>query len=152
MSETNQPKKRLRRNLDSDVNLSNRKSYNKFIKDTGRTDITYEMFSTIPNMVHEKMVEKLYTQSYFIKIPGLGVLKLFKVKPFAKNGSRINWKHFQETGERVLNRNTHTNGYMFKVHLYMNNKKNPVLSCFDFVLSRKHKRHLAQLIFSNKIK
>lgn len=155
MSETNQPAnqppKRLRKNLNSDVNLHNKKAYTKFIKETGRKDITYEMFSKIPELVHEKMIQKLYTQSYYIKIPELGVLKLFKVKPFVKNGSRINWKHFNETGERVLNRNTHTNGYMFKVHLYTYNKKNSTLSCFDFVLARKHKRHLAKLIFSNKI-
>lgn len=152
MSEANQPKKRQRKNINSDVNLHNLKSYNQFIRETGREDISLEMFLTVPNLVHEKIVEKLFTQSYYIRIPDLGVIKLFKVKPFVKSGSRIDWKYFRETGIRVLNRNSHTNGYMFKVHLYMYTRKNPTLSCFDFVLNRKHKRHLAQLIFTNKIK
>ena len=151
-NENNQPKKKQRKNIPSDVNLLSRKNYNKFIKETGRKDITYEMFSSVPEMVHQKMVEKIYTQSYYIKIPELGVLKLFKVKPFSKSGARIDWKHFQKTGERVLNRNSHTNGYMFKVHLYLNHKKNPTLSCFDFHLNRTHKRNLAKLIFNNKVK
>ena len=152
MIEKDQPIKKQRKNIPSDINLHNKKSYNKFIKDTGRKDITYEMFLMVPLTVHEKMVEKIYSQSYYIKIPEFGILKMFKVKPFSKSGARIDWKHYRKTGERFLNRNSHTNGYMFKVHLYLNYKKNPTLSCFDFHLSRRHKRNLAKLIFNNKVK
>lgn len=139
-----------RKNLNSDVNLSTRKAYNQFIKDTGRTDIPYETFILVPKLVHERMIEKLYSQSYFIKIPELGVLKMFKVKPFVKYA--VDWKRFSETKEIVKLRNTHTNGFLFKVHLYINYKKNPVMSCFTFHLARLHRRNLAKLIFNNKVK
>lgn len=139
-----------RKNLNSDVNLNTKKAYNQFIKETGKTDIPYEIFTLIPKLVHERMIEKLYSQSYFIKIPDLGVLKMFKVKPFRKYA--VDWKRFSETKEIVKLRNTHTNGFLFKVHLYINYKKNPVMSCFSFYLARAHRRNLAKLIFNNKVK
>jgi len=151
MSE-NQTNPKQRKNLESDVNMLNMSAYRRFLKDTGRKDISYEMFSSIPVLVHEKMINKLYSQSYYIKIPELGVLKLIKIKPFSKNASRVDWNHFRKTGERVLNRNSHTNGYMFKVHLYLNYKRNPILSCFNFMLNRTNKRNLGKLIFNNKVK
>ena len=77
-----QPLKKLRKNLASDVNCSNLQNYKKFIKETGRTDITYKMFSEIPSLVHGKIVDKVFTQSYYIKLPELGILKLIKVKPY----------------------------------------------------------------------
>jgi hypothetical protein len=152
MKKSDQPKVKQRKNLISDVNCSNSESYRKFIKETGRKDITYEMFSKIPALVHEKIVERIFTQSYFIKIPDLGILKMIKVKPYGKRSSTMDWAYYNKTGEVVPKRNTHTNGYVFKVHLYTYIKKYPLLSCFDFHFHRRHRRNLAQLIFSNKVK
>ena len=146
----NQPKQRKR--LASDINYSTSEHYREFIKETGRKDITYKMFSQIPSLVHGRMIEKLYTQSYFIRIPELGSLKLLKVKPITTGEARIDWNYFNKTGERVLRRNSHTNGYMFKFHLYTYGKKHPIYNCFHFYPNRTHKRNMAKLIFQNKIK
>jgi len=147
-----QPKQKQRKRLASDINCSNKKYYNKFIKETGRTDITYKMFSEIPTLVHGRMIEKLYTQSYFIRIPELGSLKLLKLKPVVTTDARVDWGYFNKTGEKVLRRNSHTGGYMFKLHLYTYGKKVPMYNCFNFYPSRTHKRNMAKLIFQNKIK
>jgi hypothetical protein len=151
-NQQNQPKNKQRKRLPSDINCSTKAYYKKFIKETGRTDITYEMFSEIPSLVHGRMIEKLYTQSYFIRIPELGSLKLLKVKPLIDGQARIDWDYFQKTGERVYRRNSHTGGYMFKIHLYTYGKKYPIYNCFHFYPSRTHKRNMAKLIFNNKIK
>lgn len=147
-----QPKQKQRKKLGSDINCSTLKYYRQFIKETGRTDITYKMFSEIPSLIHGRMIEKLYTQSYFIRIPELGSLKLLKVKPITNGDARVDWDYYNKTGERVLRRNSHTNGYMFKFHLYTYGKKHPIYNCFHFYPSRTHKRNMAKLIFQNKIK
>lgn len=151
-SQPQQPLKKLRKNLASDVNCSNLQNYKKFIKETGRTDITYKMFSEIPSLVHGKIVDKVFTQSYYIKMPELGILKLIKVKPYGYRSSTMDWAYYNKTGQVVSKRNTHTNGYIFKFHLYPYIKKKPILSCFDLYFHRTHKRNLAQLIFNNKVK
>jgi hypothetical protein len=145
-------KNKERKNLQSDVNLTTIAAYKRFVKETKRTDISFEVYKKIPDLVHERMLEKLYSQSYYIKVPEFGTIRLIKVKPFKKSEARVDWKHYMKTGERIFIRNSHTNGYMFKIQLYMNYKKNPLLSCFDFYLARNNKKTLASLIFSNKIK
>lgn len=141
-----------RNNLVSDVNYSTNTAYRKFIKETGRTDISFETFSKVPEVVHGKMFDKVVTQSYYIRIPKLGVLKLLKVKPVSKSYSRVDWNLYNKTGTLAYHRNAHTQGYMFKIHLYTYGKKYPMLSCFHFNLARNHRRSLAKLILSNKIK
>lgn len=141
-----------RKNISSDVNYSNKKAYGLFIKETGRKDITFKMFSGIPEKVHHKMIQKIFTQSYYIRIPKLGVLKLLKIKPVTNSSGRVDWNLFKKTGTIAYHRNTHTQGYMYKVHLYTYGKKYPMLTCFHFKLSRDFSKQLAQLIFKNKIK
>jgi hypothetical protein len=141
-----------RKNISSDINYSTQKAYKQFLKETGREDITYEMFSGVPPKVHAKMIQKIFTQSYYIRIPKLGVLKLLKIKPVTNSSGRVDWNYFKKTGTIAYHRNTHTKGFMYKVHLYTYGKKYPMLTCFHFKLSRDFSKQLAQLIFKNKIK
>jgi hypothetical protein len=144
--------KKSRKKFISDVNKSNIKAYKQFIKDTGRSDITYETFSSIPEKVNTKMFEKLLTGAYTIKLPKFGILKLIKVKPIKEAKTRIDWGLFNSQNIYAPYRNSHTEGYIYKVHMYFYEKKNPVLSFFKFRLSQKHRRYLAKLIKTNELK
>jgi hypothetical protein len=135
----------------SDVNYSNKKAYNQFLKETKRSDITYEMFSKIPQMVHERMISKMYSGAYSVRIPKLGLFRLLKVAPFGEPHATIDWGRYRKTGIWAPYRNTHTDGYIYKVHLYSYSKKFPELGFFRFRLAIKHQRHLAQLIKNNEI-
>jgi len=135
----------------SDVNNSNKEAYAKFLKDTGRSDITYQMFSSIPALVHDKMIDKIFSGKYSIRIPKLGLLRLLKVNSVGGSYKRIDWSRYQETGVWAPHRNTHTDGFIYKVHLYFYERKYPELGFFRLRLARKHQRRLAQLIFDNKI-
>jgi hypothetical protein len=146
------PTTKERKNISSDVNYSTQKAYRLFQKETGRKDITYEMFVGIPPKVHSKMIKKIFSQSYYIRIPKLGVLKLLKIKPVTTSNGRVDWNLFKKTGTVAYHRNTHSQGFMYKVHLYTYGKKYPMLTCFHFKLAREHSKQLAQLIFKNKIK
>jgi len=146
------PTTKERKNIRSDINYSTRKAYSLFLKETGRKDITFEMFQSVPVKVHHKMIQKVFSQSYYIRIPKLGVLKLLKIKPVTTSNGRVDWNLFKKTGVVAYHRNTHTQGYMYKVHLYTYGKKYPMMTCFHFKLSREFSKQLAQLIFKNKIK
>jgi hypothetical protein len=135
----------------SDVNYSNRKAYSQFLKETQRSDITYEMFTKIPQMVHERMISKMYSGAYSIRIPKLGLFRLLKVNPFNKSHAIIDWGRYRKTGVWAPYRNTHTDGFMYKVHLYSYVKKSPELGFFKFKLAGRHQRNLAQLIKNNEI-
>ena len=112
-----------RKNISSDVNYSTQKAYRLFQKETGRRDITHEMFVGIPPKVHSKMIKKIFSQSYYIRIPKLGVLKLLKIKPVTTSNGRVDWDLFKKTGTVAYHRNTHSQGFMYKVHLYTYGKK-----------------------------
>ena len=144
--------KKSRKRFTSDVNKSNLRAYKQFLKDTGRSDISYEMFSSIPELVNEKMFQKLLKGSYTIKIPKLGILKLIKVKPIKEAKTRIDWGLYNAQNVYAPYRNSHTDGFIYKVHMYFYEKKNPVLSFFKFRLSQKHRRYLAKLIKNNELK
>lgn len=141
-----QPKQRLRKRISNDVNFYDKKAYALFIKETGRTDIPYELFKQVPLAISEKIIQKVYTRAYLIRIPKLGSYRMIKVKPFVKI---IN---FAIKDKKALLRNSHTNGYIFKLQMYLHENRNLNMGMFRFFPSRKHKRNLAKLILSNKVK
>lgn len=137
--------------LKSDVNCASRSAYKKFLEETNRTDITYEMFSQVPLLVHEEMIKKIKSGPYAIYIPKLGALKLIKVVPYLKGHALIDWGRYNKTKVWAPYRNNHSDGYVYKTHLYTYGKKYPKLSFFEFKVARKHQRELAQLIKNNEL-
>lgn len=151
MNRPNPIEKKTRKRLESEVNNSNKEAYKKFVADTGRSEISYELFTDIIKGVNKKMFTKLLEGNFTIKIPKLGILKLLKVKPIKDAKTRIDWNLYNSSNVYASYRNSHTDGYIYKVHLYQYEKKNPVLSFFKFRLSQKNRRYLAQLIKNNEI-
>jgi hypothetical protein len=139
------------RTLVSDINCTSNIAYQKFLKDTKRSDITFEMFSKITPLVHEAMIEKIKSGPYAINIPNLGVLKLLKLVPILKGHALIDWGRYNKTKVWAPHRNNHSDGYIYKTHLYTYAKKYPKLSFFDFQVARKHQRELARLIKNNEL-
>jgi hypothetical protein len=143
--------KKKRNRIAADINNTNMVAYRKFLKETGRSDIPYKTFTTIPEVMNELMFEKIKKGNYSVRIPKLGILKLLKVTAMGSEYSKIDWGRYNAEKIWAPYRNSHTNGFIYKVHLYFYEKKNPVLSFFKFKLAQKHRRHLAQLIKNNEV-
>ena len=141
-----QPKQKIRRRISNDVNFHDQAAYRLFIKETGRKDIPYELFKQIPISLSEKIIQKVYTRSYLIRIPKLGSYRLIKVKPYVK------LRNYAVSDKKAILRNTHTGGYIYKLQMYLHESRNINMGMFRFFPSRKHKRNLAKLILSNKVK
>jgi hypothetical protein len=144
--------KSQRTRLASDVNSSDIHAYRKFLKETKRSDITYEMFSKIITSVHGEIISKIQAGPYVVKIPGLGTIKLLKVIPKAKPHAMIDWGQYNKTKVWAPYRNAHSNGQVYKIHLYTYMKKYPKLGFFSFHPARVHQRALAQTIKNNDIR
>jgi hypothetical protein len=140
-----------RNTITSDINNSTRTAYRKFVKETGRSDISYEVFGDVVEVMHEKMFEKIQKGIYSIKIPKMGVMKLLRVQALGGPHTKIDWGRYNAQNIWAPHRNNHSDGLIYKVHTYFYEKKYPMLSFFKFKLSQKHRRHLAQLIKNNKL-
>jgi hypothetical protein len=135
--------------LKSDVNVTDYKAYIKFLKETKRSDISYKMFTDIVVSVHEEMISKVQQGPYAITVPGLGVLKMLKVKPIAKPHAMIDWGRYNKTKVWAPHRNNHSDGFIYKFHMYPYIKKSAKLGFFDFQPSRAHQRALAKVLKNN---
>jgi hypothetical protein len=151
MTQPTNQKTKVYKTTRSDSNNTTKKSYKEFVEQTGRSDISYKMFSSIPGLVHEKMINKIYSGRYCIRIPKMGLLKLLKVTSVGEYYKRIDWGRYKQTGVWAPHRNNHTDGFIYKVHLYFYERKYPELSFFRFKLARKQQRRLADLIFNQEI-
>ena len=137
----------------SDTNYLVLRAYHKFLKETKRKDITYKQFCAIPKKLHTKLMERLLRGRYTIRIPNLGSIKVLKTEnaiPEAKH-TIINWKVYNETGVRVPYRNSHTNGAVYKFHLYPYSKRIVQFGFYDLRAATKHKLALAKAIRDNKL-
>lgn len=140
-----------RNTITSDIHNSTRTAYRKFVKETGRSDISYEVFGEVIEVMHEKMFDKIQQGIYSIKIPKMGVIKLLRVHSLGGSHTKIDWGRYNAQSIWAPHRNNHTDGLIYKVHMYFYEKKYPMLSFFRFRLSQKHRRHLAQLIKNNEL-
>ena len=141
------------RDTSSDTNYLVLSAYEMFLKETKRRDITYKEFCGIPKKIHLKLMDRLLRGRYAIRFPNLGSIKVVKTENAIPKGKHtiINWKLYQETGVRVPYRNTHTNGAVYKFHLYPYYKRIVQFGFYDLRVSNKHKAVLAQAIRENKI-
>lgn len=141
------------RDTSSDTNYLALSAYEMFLKETKRRDITYKEFCGIPKKIHLKLMDRLLRGRYAIRFPNLGSIKVVKTENAIPKGKHtiINWKLYQETGVRVPYRNTHTNGAVYKFHLYPYYKRIVQFGFYDLRVSNKHKAVLAQAIRENKI-
>lgn len=145
-------REKQRNKITADINNSNKNAYKRFIKETGRSDISYETFAKIPETMNELMFQKVKKGIYSVKIPKMGLLKLLKVTARGEEYSKIDWGRYNAQNIWAGYRNTHSDGFIYKMHMYFYERKNPALSFFRFRLSQKHRRHLAQLIKNNEVK
>lgn len=137
----------------SDTNYLLSNAYNLFLKETKRKDISYKQFCAIPQKIHMKLVERLLRGRYSLRFPNFGSIKIVKTENAIKEGKHtiINWKLYKETGVKVPYRNTHTDGAVYKFHLYPYTKRIVQFGFYDLRMSNKHKAALAQAIRDNKI-
>ena len=150
------PQKQVRqkeKDTSSDTNFLSWRAYHKFLKDTKRKDITYKQFCAIPKKIHNKLVERLLRGRYSLRFPNFGSIKIVKTENAIKEGKHTitNWKLYHETGIKVPYRNTHTNGAIYKFHLYPYSKRIVQFGFYDLRMSNKHKAALATAIKENKI-
>jgi hypothetical protein len=149
-----QQKVRLKeRDTTSDTNFLTLRSYHKFLKETKRKDISYKQFCAIPKKLHIKLMERLLRGRYTIRIPNFGSVKVVKTDnaiPEAKH-TITNWKYYKETGIRVPYRNSHTNGAVYKFHLYPYFKRVIQFGFYDLRIATQHKKALFKAIKDNKI-
>lgn len=150
------PQKKVRvkeKDTTSDTNFLTLRSYHKFLKETKRKDITYKQFCAIPKKIHFKLVERLLRGRYSLRFPNFGSIKIVKTENAIKEGKYTitNWKVYHETGIRVPYRNTHTDGAVYKFHLYPYSKRIVQFGFYDLRMSNKHKSALAEAIRNNKI-
>ena len=141
------------RDTASDTNFVALGAYEMFLKETKRKDITYREFCGIPKKIHLKLMEILLHGIYAIRFPNLGSIKVVKTENAIQKAKHtiINWKLYHETGVKVPYRNTHTNGAVYKFHLYPYYKRIVQFGFYDLRVSNKYKQILAKAIRENKI-
>ena len=137
----------------SDTNYTALAAYELFLKETKRKDISFKEFCGIPKKIHSKLMERLLRGRYAIRFPNLGSIKVVKTENAIPKGKHtiINWKLYKESGIKVPYRNTHTNGAIYKFHLYPYYKRVVQFGFYDLKVSNKYKATLAQAIRENKI-
>lgn len=141
------------RDTTPDTNFLSLRAYNLFIKETKRKDISYKQFCAIPKKIHLKLVERLLKGRYSLRFPNFGSIKIVKTEHAIKEAKHTitNWKLYKETGIKVPYRNSHTDGAVYKFHLYPYSKRIVEFGFYDLRMSNKHKASLAQAIRENKI-
>lgn len=143
--------KKKYKSVQSDVNYTSKAAYKKFVKETGRSDISYQTYVDTITTVHQKAIDKLFSGNYSIKLPDIGLLKLLKLTPTKRLNGRIDWGLYNKTGVWAPFRNTHTDGKIYKAHFYAYHKKYVPLGFFRFQLAEKHQKALAEKIKSNTL-
>lgn len=138
-------------NLKSDVNPSSKTAYIKFVKETGRTDISYETFRSIILKVNEKVLEKVITGRYKVRFPKLGLLSLIRVTP-TKLFKKIDWGRYRKDGVYTTFKNYHTEGMMYRIFFYLYERKYPHFGFYNFKLSKANQVMLGQKIKNNEIR
>jgi hypothetical protein len=141
------------RDTSSDTNYLSLKAYHLFLKETKRKDITYKQFCGVPKKIHLKLMERLLRGRYSLRFPNFGSIKIVKTENALKEGKHtiINWKYYKETGIKVPYRNSHTDGAIYKFHLYPYSKRVAQFGFYDLRMSNRHKKALADAINNNKI-
>lgn len=137
--------------LKSDVNPSSYEAYLRFVKDTGRTDISYKRFNDIIVGVNTKVMEKVTTGRYKIRFPRLGIMSLIKTTP-TKLVKKIDWGRYHKDGVYTTFKNHHTDGFMYRVFFYLYERKNPYYGFYNFKLSKAHQVALGNKIKNNEVR
>ena len=137
--------------MKSDVNPTTIQSYRKFVRETGRSDISYEKFQSIIDKMHEKILEKVMTGRYKIRFPKLGLLSLIKVTP-TKLIKKIDWGRYHKDGVYTTFKNHHTEGMMYRIFFYMYERKYPAFGFYNFKLSKPNQVRLGRKIKNNEIR
>ncbi len=134
--------KEKRVGLTCEVSPTHVSGYWRFLKATKRTDISHALRSKIISRVNEKALDKLYTGSYNVRVPGFGIFALKKKKNVVdpvmskKNGTAVNF------------RNAHSEGWTFYVKFYHHEGTIPNLRFYTFRLTRTHKRNFKKVILN----
>jgi hypothetical protein len=139
-----------RRSIRSDVNPTSKDTYLKFITATGRSDISYNLYTSIIIKVNEKAVEKAITGRYAVRFPKLGILSLVKGTP-TKLIRKIDWGRYHKDGVYTTFKNFHTEGMMYRLFFYLYERKNTEFGFYNFLLSRSNRQLLATKVQNNEV-
>ena len=137
--------KQTRNRVSSDISLCSQEYYKKFVKETGRKDISKKMYTKIIRDVHTKAMLKLLEGRYNIKIPALGLLKITSERNSVVDTFKSN---LYKT--RIFHDNPHTNGIIYHISFYPQYGSQGVMRMFRFRAMRNYQRLFAQKIFKNE--
>lgn len=137
--------KQTRNRVASEVSLCSTKFYLKFLRETGRKDISKKTYSLIINEVNRRAMLKVLDGRYNIKIPAFGLLKL------TKGPNMVDYKKSRQYKMRIFYDNPHTNGETFHISFYQQWGTNTVLKLYKFRAMRNYQRLFAQKIFNNEL-
>lgn len=140
-----------RKSLTSDVHLTSMGMYKEFVADTGRSDISFDLYKQSIFKVNEKIMEKVTTGRYSVRFPKLGKLAMISVIP-TKLIRKIDWGRYHKDGVYTTFKNHHSDGLMYRVFFYLYEKKVPQFGFYNFKLSRNHQVALSVKILNNEIR
>lgn len=132
--------------LISEINPTFNLEYHKFISETKRYDIKCAQRTRVINRIHELAMEKLLTEGYNIRIPGIGVLALSK-----ERGLAVDRYQSKLLRKKVYHSNIHTLGYIYKVRFFTHQGSIPFLRFYKFCTAFKIKDRMKDYIFNNEI-
>lgn len=138
--------------------FKNKAAYDRFIKETGRTDITYQEFKKIPPTVNKLIREKISTGTYAVRFPKFGLLKIIGTIPYSsqpgKSGkikTRPDWAHYNKTKEMRRVPIGDSGGKVYRAYFYPYYRQFPVLGFFTFKTSSELKRLITYNVRNNKM-
>ena len=138
--------------------FGNKAAYERFIKETGRTDITYQEFKKIPPAVNKLVREKIATGRYAVRFPKFGLLKVIGTIPYSsqsgKSGkikTRPDWAHYNKTKEMRRVPVGDIEGKVYRAYFYPYYRQFPVLGFFTFKTSSELKRLITYNVRNNKM-
>lgn len=138
--------------------FGNKKAYERFIHETGRTDITYKEFKSIPPTVNKLIREKIATGRFAVRFPKFGLLKVIGTIPYSsqpgKSGkvkTRPDWEHYNKTKEMRRVPIGDIEGKVYRAYFYPYYRQFPVLGFFTFKTSAYLKKLITYNVRNNKM-
>lgn len=114
---------------------------------TKEDKVRYDVFRTTVYAVNKKIAERLLEGKY-IKLPfNLGKFYIRKIKTNFNN-MKLDYVHYNKTGERVVHLNTHSNNYHARWFWEKISCRIKNHTIYSFIPSRGNKRALAKVMLS----
>jgi hypothetical protein len=138
--------------------FSNKAAYERFIRETGRKDITYKEFIAIPKAVNKSIREKIASGLYAVRFPKFGLLKVIGTVPYSSQSdkpgrikTRPDWAHYNKTKEMRRVPVGDMDGKVYRAYFYPYYRQFPVLGFFTFKTGLELRQLITKNALSNKM-